>query len=132
MGKNKKLFLKLRTKTCFKMAAKFGATFGVIFVCSFLAISLQIVSSGTVEKRDAGEEIEDYFENTWNSILGGKCLLDDQCSAISYCDTDDILNPECKLRWWFMLVLAVIALMLIGSIISCLCCPCCCLYNLGK
>jgi hypothetical protein len=44
---------------------------------------------GAVSKREAkANAINDWYEEKKNSILGGTCLTDDQCSVISHCDLD--------------------------------------------
>jgi len=130
--------------------ARIGATFGFAFALGLLFVSFEIVSSGpgAVSKREANPSpnaIDDYFQDKKNSILGGTCLSDDQCSVVSHCDIDSVVmmsGPErkkiprvagtCKLTWWFILALAVVGLFIVSSIVSCLCCPCCCLYNCFK
>jgi len=112
--------------------AKIGATFGLAFALGLLFVSFEIVSSGpgAISKREANA-VEDWYEETKNTIIGGTCITNDQCSVVSYCDHDN-LKLTCKLKWWFILVLAAVAFLILSSIISCLCCPCCCLYNLCK
>merc|ERR1712203_1032056 len=113
--------------------ARIGATFGFAFALGLLFVSFEIVSSGpgAVSKREANA-VQDYFEEKKNSILGGTCLSDDQCSVVSHCDFDSGIAGTCKLTWWFILALAVVGLFIVSSIVSCLCCPCCCLYNCFK
>ena len=41
-----------------------------------------------VEKRSAND-FNDFVEDTKNSILGGICITDNDCSFISYCDKSD-------------------------------------------
>jgi len=112
---------------------KTGAATGILFGLGLTLLSLQIVSSGPAvsSRSERSPGLSEDITSLKESILGGKCLTNDQCSAISYCDTDD-LEFSCKLTWWFILACAAVALFLLSSIISCLCCPCCCLYNLGK
>lgn len=98
---------------------------------------LQITSSATVTKRNTDEatsNVENWIEDTKNSLWGGKCITDNDCSIVSYCNNDVLSGGdfECKLQWWFILAVAVVALFIISSIISCLCCPCCLLYSCGK
>jgi len=117
--------------------ARIGATFGFAFALGLLFVSFEIVSSGpgAVSKREANPSpnaIDDFYQDTKNSILGGTCLSDDQCSVVSHCDIDSGVAGTCKLTWWFILALAVVGLFIVSSIVSCLCCPCCCLYNCFK
>lgn len=49
--------------------------------------NLIIDFAGPVDKREAS--IEDSLEDFKNQILGGKCITDDNCSPISYCDRSD-------------------------------------------
>merc|ERR1712170_278563 len=137
-GLTKKIILSLSRKKIrifsYYNMAKIGATFGLAFALGLLFVSFEIVSSGpgAISKREANA-VEDWFEETKDSIIGGTCLTDDQCSLVSYCDHEaDLKLASCKLRWWFILALAAVAFLILSSIISCLCCPCCCLYNLGK
>ena len=51
------------------------------------------VSSRSERSPGLSEDITSLKE----SILGGKCLTNDQCSAISYCDTDD--RKSFKMHW---------------------------------
>jgi len=119
--------------------AKIGALCGSAFALGLLFVSFEIVSSGpgAISKRDVSDvnkrDLSEWLDEKKNSILGGTCINDDQCSFVSHCDYDssDVIG-ECKLKWWFILVLAAVAFLILSSIISCLCCPCCCLYNLGK
>ena len=42
-------------------------------------------------KRNADEatsDIENWFEDTKNSLWGGKCITDNDCSIVSYCNND--------------------------------------------
>jgi len=128
--------------------ARIGATFGFAFALGLLFVSFEIVSSGpgAVSKREANPNpVDDWYQEKKNSILGGTCLSNDQCSVVSHCDIDSVVTmsgPErkkipritgtCKLTWWFILALAVVGLFIVSSIVSCLCCPCCCLYNCFK
>ena len=56
---------------------------------------------GAVSKREANPSpnaIDDFYQDTKNSILGGTCLSDDQCSVVSHCDIDSGKNM-CKLLY---------------------------------
>ena len=85
---------------------------------------------------DAKEEIDDFFASFW----GKKCLTDTNCmSAVAYCDREVgitagiagiAVDGECRPTIWVWLVLAVIALLLVGSCVCCIICGLCkCLYN---
>ena len=48
---------------------------------------------GAVNKREASPNaVDDFYQDTKNSILGGTCLSDDQCSIVSHCDIDSGKN----------------------------------------
>ena len=51
---------------------------------------------GAVSKREANA-VQDYFEEKKNSILGGTCLSNDQCSVVSHCDFDSGKNMQITL-----------------------------------
>ena len=48
---------------------------------------------GAVSKREASPNaVDDFYQDTKNSILGGTCLSNDQCSVVSHCDFDSGKN----------------------------------------
>ena len=53
------------------------------------------------------------------TVVLGTVVTEDSCNAISYCNTDNILDPHCKLTWWFILIIVVIAVIVIGLVMSC-------------
>lgn len=44
--------------------------------------------TATVTKRDVGDDIQNEIEDFTKKIFGGKCVKDDQCSVLSYCDNN--------------------------------------------
>jgi hypothetical protein len=46
---------------------------------------LSILFLGTVEKRSAEPDFGDAINDNVKSFLGGTCIVDGDCSAISYC-----------------------------------------------
>ena len=55
---------------------------------------------GAVSKREASPNaVDDFYQDTKNSILGGTCLSNDQCSVVSHCDFDSGKNMQCKLLY---------------------------------
>jgi hypothetical protein len=100
---------------------------GLSLICS------HIVSSGTTNRDERGiqDDIEDWGNDMKDTLWGGRCIQDSQCSVVSHCD-GAIPFGECKLNWWFILIVAMMALLIISAIVSCLCCPCCLLYSCGK
>ena len=47
--------------------------------------------SATVTKRNTDEatsDVENWIEDTKNSLWGGKCITDNDCSIVSYCNND--------------------------------------------
>jgi hypothetical protein len=77
------------------------------------------------------DKIEDYANDVLDQMWGGKCLSDGECTEyIGSCHKDTVLQfGECRLEWWFILILALVAAFIICSLISCICCPCCFLYS---
>ena len=39
-------------------------------------------------KRDVGDDIQNEIEDFTKKLIGGKCVRNDQCSVLSYCDND--------------------------------------------
>jgi len=85
---------------------------------------------------DAKDEIDGFFASFW----GQRCVTDDGCMKyVAYCDKDAGITAgitgigvdgECRPNIWVWLVLAGIALLLVGSCVCCLLCGLCkCLYR---
>ena len=90
-----------------------------------------ILAHSIREKRSNEETFVNTIENWADDIIGGTCLVDDNCKwqPLVYCKKENALLPgECSLIWWFIMVLVIIALILIVAVLACCCAPCCCLY----
>ncbi len=62
---------------------------GRCIVIEFILFSiLYFLLQGPTEKRSA-KEFDEYVNDLKDSLIGGTCLIDDNCSAVSYCDTDE-------------------------------------------
>lgn len=80
-------------------------------------------------------DIEDIKDDiTGGGKLGETCvpenaLTGDTCNMIMYCNTDNLLQPQCKLTWWFILIIVVVGVLILGSVLGCIlkalgCCCC--------
>lgn len=104
----------------------------VLISCGFLASRELLDAQDDINKAfsDAQEDINGFFASFW----GKKCVVNDNClQHMAYCDKDagiTGLDGECRPNIWVWLVLAVIALLLVGSCVCCIICGLCkCLYN---
>ena len=91
-------------------------------------------------RRDAYDDASRQFDKTRRNIEDGlgmddMCFVDGDCpgNPITECDHEgSMLNAavgKCRFVWWFYLILILVALAIIGCILSCVCMPCCCLYE---
>ena len=79
---------------------------------------------------DAKDEIDGFFASFWGKI----CVVDENCMKyVAYCDRKTGLtgvDGQCRPNIWVWLVLAGIAILLIGSCVCCLLCGLCkCIYD---
>ena len=92
-------------------------------------------SSSVRSRRGVADDFDNARRDFEELLNDGKCSVDGDCtgSPIVECDHDGTMQGspigKCRFTWWFILILAVIALGIIGGILSCLCSPCCCLYE---
>ena len=91
-------------------------------------------------RRDAYDDANRQFDKTRRQIEDGlgmddMCVVDGDCpgNPITECDHEgSMMNTavgKCRFVWWFYLILILVALAIIGCILSCVCMPCCCLYE---
>ena len=91
-------------------------------------------------RRDAYDDASRQFDKTRRNIEDGlgmddMCVVDGDCpgNPITECDHEgSMMNTavgKCRFVWWFYLILILVALAIIGCILSCVCMPCCCLYE---
>jgi len=102
-------------------------TFMVIFM--FMAQESQGHSSFR-NKRNVNDIKESIGigEKCGASLFGANIKNDDQCSAIAECDCDDsgVKLCTCELSTWFIVVIVVLVLLVLGMV------ACCVLKALGK
>ena len=65
-------------------------------VCTLFMIKIWFFTGpGAVSKREANPNpVDDWYQEKKNSILGGTCLSNDQCSVVSHCDIDSGKNMQ--------------------------------------
>jgi len=84
------------------------------------------------ERPDFIQDAEDQINGFADSVWGGKCVTNDQCSFLSFCNKEQSIvgvAGECQIVWWAYIVVGLVVLLLLSCCISCLCCPCCFLYH---
>ena len=52
------------------------------------------------------------------SKIGNKVITEDSCSAIFYCNTDNV-PFTCQIQWWFILIIVVALLVVVGLVACC-------------
>merc|ERR1712137_868384 len=96
-----------------------------------LCVILGVIAATAAPTEDAGTKIKegfqdvsegikdgvDDFRDTLDNQLGGTCKTDKQCSFYQSCEV-----PNCKITTWAWIVMAVVAGLVLLSIISCVCC----------
>ena len=91
-------------------------------------------------RRDAYDDGKKAFDDARRQIEDGlgmddMCFVDGDCAGnpITECDHEGSMGQKpvgkCRFVWWFYLILILIALAIVGCILSCVCMPCCCLYE---
>ena len=91
-------------------------------------------------RRDVYDDASRQFDKTRRNIEDGlgmddMCVVDGDCpgNPITECDHEgSMMNTavgKCRFVWWFYLILILVALAIIGCMLSCVCMPCCCLYE---
>merc|ERR1712213_161834 len=96
-----------------------------------LCVILGTFSAIAAPAEDAGTQIKEGFESVGTGIkdgvsdlqnqiedqFGGTCVTQDQCSFFQTCE-----KLNCKITTWAWIVIAVIAGLIVLSVISCICC----------
>ena len=86
-----------------------------------LCVILGVIAATAAPTEDAGTKIKEGFVNDLmdkiNNQLGGTCIADEQCSFYQSCEA-----PNCKITNWAWIVMAVVAGLVLLSILSCVCC----------
>merc|ERR1712203_84017 len=81
--------------------------------------------------KDAKDEIDDFFAKFWGKV----CVSDGNClDYLAYCYKNESkvlgVDGQCRPSIWVWLVLAAIAILLVGSCVCCLLCGLCkCIYD---
>ena len=89
----------------------------------YIMESGRVVMDGAADYLRTNEdvkELEEGFINFVNTIDGGHCITDSDCSVVSYCNAPII--GRCKMVWWSSVIIAAIILSVISSVVSCICC----------
>jgi len=96
-----------------------------------LCVILGVIAATAAPTEDAGTKIKEGFQDvgegiqdgvnglqdTINNQLGGTCVTDKQCAFYQSCEV-----PNCKITTWAWIVMAVVAGLVLLSILSCVCC----------
>ena len=95
-------------------------TVRMIFAVVIVTAALTVQSAFADITNEDVKELEEGFINFVNTIDGGHCITDSDCSVVSYCNAPII--GRCKMVWWSSVIIAAIILSVISSVVSCICC----------